>query len=126
MGLVSANLILSNPVHPELLSLESQALVDPGALHLCIPQHLALQLKLKPLEDREVTLADGSKQLISYAGPIQVKFQNRNAFVSAMIMGDEVLLGAIPMEDMDVIIHPATPELTVNPESSNIAMSKAK
>ena len=75
MGLVSANLIFSNPVHPELLSLESQALVDPGALHLGIPQQLALQLKLKPLKDREVTLADGSKQLIPYAGPIQVKFQ---------------------------------------------------
>jgi hypothetical protein len=43
-----------------------------------------------------------------------------------MIMGDEVLLGAIPMEDMDVIIHPATRELIVNPESPNIAMTKAK
>ena len=39
-------------------------------------------------------------------------------------MGDEILLGLIPMEDMDVIIHPATRELTVNPESPNIAMSK--
>ncbi|MGH8556590.1 MAG: hypothetical protein ACRESZ_03830 [Methylococcales bacterium] len=41
-------------------------------------------------------------------------------------MGDEVLLGAIPMEDMDVMIHPATGELGVNPESPNIAMTKAK
>lgn len=126
MGLVYADLTLSNPVHPELLSVDTRALVDSGALHLCIPQHLALQLRLKTLEDREVTLADGSKQLIPYAGPIQVKFQNRNAFVGAMIMGDEVLLGAIPMEDMDVIIHPATRDLRVNPESPNIAMTKAK
>lgn len=126
MGLVYADLTLSNPVHPELISVETRALVDSGALHLCIPQHLALQLRLKILEDREVTLADGSKQLIPYAGPIQVKFQNRNAFVGAMIMGDEVLLSAIPMEDMDVIIHPATRDLRVNPESPNIAMTKAK
>jgi clan AA aspartic protease len=125
MGLVYANLTLSNPVHPELLPIESRASVDSGALHLCIPQHLALQLRLKTLEDREVSLADGSKQLIPYAGPIQVKFQNRNAFVGA-IMGDEVLLGAIPMEDMDVIVHPATRELMVNPESPNIAMTKTK
>ncbi|WP_411725817.1 clan AA aspartic protease [Methyloglobulus sp.] len=126
MGLVYANLTLSNPVYPELLSIESRALVGSGALHLRIPKHLALQLKLKPLEDREVTLADGSKQLNPYAGPIQVKFQNRNAFVGAMIMGDEVLLGTIPMEDMDVVIHPATRELRVNPESPNIAMTQAK
>lgn len=126
MGLIYAKLILSNPVLPELSSIESKALVDSGALHLCIPKHLALQLKIKTLEDREVTFADGSKQLIPYAGPIKVKFQNRTAFVGAMIMGDEVLLGAIPMEDMDVIIHPVTRTLVVNPESPNIAMTMAK
>lgn len=41
-------------------------------------------------------------------------------------MGDEVLLGAISMEDMDVIIHPATRSLIVNLDSSNIAKTKAK
>jgi clan AA aspartic protease len=126
MGLIYANLTLSNPVLPELLSVEAKALVDSGALHLCIPKHLALQLRLETLEDREVTLADGSKQLIPYAGPIKVKFQNRSAFVGAMILGDEVLLGAIQMEDMDVVIHPASQSLRVNPESPNIAMTKVK
>ncbi len=126
MGLVYANLTLSNPVIPELSVIEAKALVDSGALHLCIPKHLALQLRLETLEDREVTLADGSKQIIPYAGPIKVKFQNRSAFVGAMILGDEVLLGAIPMEDMDVIIHPATQSLRVNPDSPNIAMTKVK
>lgn len=126
MGLIYADLILSNPVLPTLSAIETRALVDSGALHLCIPQHLALQLRIETLEDREVTLANGSKQLIPYAGSIKVKFKNRTAFVGAMIMGDEVLLGAIPMEDMDVVIQPATQSLNVNPESPNIAMSKAK
>ena len=88
--------------------------------------HLALQLKLTTLEEREVTLADGSRQLIPYAGPVNVTFSNRTAFVGVMIMGDEVLFGAIPMEDMDVIIHPATRSMIVNPESPNVAMTKAK
>ncbi len=126
MGLIYAKITLANPVLPQLSPIDAQALVDSGALHLCIPAHLALQLRLETLEDREVTLADGSKQLIPYAGPIKIKFQNRSAFVGAMIMGDEVLLGAIPMEDMDVVIYPATRTLCVNPESPNIAMTKAK
>jgi clan AA aspartic protease len=126
MGFIYANLTLSNPVLPELSAIQAKALVDSGALHLCIPKHLALQLRLETLEDREVSLANGSKQLIPYAGPIKVKFQNRSAFVGAMILGDEVLLGAIPMEDMDVVIHPATQSLRVNPESPNIAMTKVK
>ena len=126
MGLVYAEIQLSNPVQPELSAIETNALVDSGALHLCIPKHLALQLKLTTLEEREVTLADGSRQLIPYAGPVKVNFANRTAFVGVMIMGDEVLLGAIPMEDMDVVVHPATRSLTVNPESPNVAMSKVK
>ena len=126
MGLVYAEIQLSNPVQPQLNSIKTTALVDSGALHLCIPEHLALQLKLTTLEEREVTLADGSRQLIPYAGPVKVTFSNRTAFVGVMVMGDEVLLGAIPMEDMDVIIQPATRSLIVNPESPNVAMTKAK
>jgi clan AA aspartic protease len=126
MGLVYAEIQLSNPVQPELHPIKIDALVDSGALHLCIPKHLALQLKLTTQEDREVTLADGSRQLIPYAGPVKGNFLNRTAFVGVMVMGDEVLLGAIPMEDMDVVIHPATRSLMVNPESPNIAMTKAK
>ena len=30
-------------------------------------------------------------------------------------MGDEVLLGAVPMEEMDVLISPRTQTLVVNP-----------
>lgn len=126
MGLVYAEIQLSNPVEPQLNLIKTNALVDSGALHLCIPKHLALQLKLTYLEEREVTLADGSRQLIPYAGPVKVNFSNRTAFVGVMVLGDEVLLGAIPMEDLDVIIHPATRRLMVNPESPNIAMTKVK
>jgi len=126
MGLVYAKIKLSNPVDTKLKAIDATALVDSGALHLCIPAHIALQLNLKPLENREVTLADGEKKLIPYAGPVKLNFENRTAFVGAMIMGDEVLLGAIPMEDMDVVIHPASRTLRVNPESPNVAMSKAK
>ncbi|MDZ4725465.1 MAG: clan AA aspartic protease [Leptospira sp.] len=126
MGLVYAKLILSNPVLPNQKKIECSALVDTGALHLCIPEHLAIQLDLKTLENREVTLADGKKHLVPYAGPVRIEFENRNAFVGAMVLGDEVLLGAIPMEDMDVIIHPASRTLRVNPESPNIAMAKIK
>ncbi len=51
-----------------------------------------------------MTLADGSRQLVSYVGPIEIRFQNRVGFVGALVMGDQVLLGVIPMEDMDLVI----------------------
>ena len=42
------------------------------------------------------------------------------------LMGDQVLLGAIPLEDMDLVILPKERRLDVNPESPNIACSIAK
>ncbi|WP_201243780.1 Fic/DOC family N-terminal domain-containing protein [Halochromatium salexigens] len=44
----------------------------------------------------------------------------------AMIMGDEPLLGAIPMEDMDLVVVPAQQRVDVNPASPNVPMSLAK
>lgn len=126
MGIVRTKLILANPVKPELSSIEVESLVDTEAMHLCIPEHIAIQLEVAEHEKREVTLADGSKRLIPYVGPIAVFFGNRRCFVGAMVMGDEVLLGAIPMEDMDLVVRPLTREVAVNPLSPNIPSSLAK
>ena len=102
------------------------ALADSGAVHLCIPEHVQIQLKLEAIDNKEVTLADGSKKLVSYVGPIELRFKNRVGFAGALVTGDQVLLGAIPMEDMDLIIIPKTRTLDVNPDSPNIASSIVK
>jgi hypothetical protein len=44
----------------------------------------------------------------------------------ALVLGDEALLGAVPMEDMDLVVNPSRRELTVDPASPNIAHSRAK
>ena len=126
MGITHAMLKLANPVKPELSPIDAVALADTGALHLCIPSHIAIQLDLQEKEKREVTLADGSKKSVSYVGPVEIHFSNRRCFVGAMVLGDEVLLGAIPMEDMDLIVRPLTREVMVNPLSPNIPSSLAK
>lgn len=126
MGLIRTKVLLGNPRFPELAPFEVRALVDTGAITMCIPQHVALQLQLTEIEQREVTVADGRRQLVPYAGPLQVTFENRNSFGGALIMGDEVILGAIAMEDMDLIINPARLLVTVNPESPNFPMAIVK
>ena len=120
MGLIYADLELANPANDDLTSIKATALVDTGALFLCIPAHIATQLKLKEFEQREVTIADGSRRLCSYVGPVHLKYANRQCLTGAMVIGEQVLLGAIPIEDMDLIIHPAQLKLIVNPENPNI------
>jgi clan AA aspartic protease len=126
MGLIRAKLTLKNPRKPELQPVEVDALADAGAVHLCIPVHVQLQLELEETAKKVVTLADGGRKLLPYVGPVELHFKNRVGFAGALVLGDEVLLGAIPMEDMDLVIIPRTRTLDVNPESPNIATSIVK
>jgi len=126
MGLVTAKVLLENPRDPALKGIEVETLVDSGAVHLCIPEHLQIQLKLEEIDRKEVTLADGSKKVVPYVGPIQIRFKKRVGFAGALVMGDEVLLGAIPMEDLDLVVLPKEKVLDVNPNSPNIGTSIAK
>lgn len=126
MGLVTAKVLLKNPRKGDLQPVEVEALADTGAVHLCIPEHVRIQLALDEIDRKEVTIADGSKRLVPYVGPIEVRFKTRVGFVGALVMGDQTLLGAIPMEDMDLIVIPNTRTIDVNPGSPNIATSIVK
>lgn len=126
MGLVNGKIQLKNPRLPDIEPVEAEALADTGAVHLCIPEHVQIQLQLEEIDSKEVTLADGSRKLVPYVGPLEVRFKNRVGFAGAIVMGDQVLLGAIPMEDMDLIVVPRTRTLEVNPDSPNVATSIAK
>jgi clan AA aspartic protease len=126
MGLVMTTISLANPRYPDQRPVEVQALADTGAVHLCIPQHIAIQRRLEQYDQKEVTVADGSKRLVPYMGPIEIRFKNRVGLGGALVMGDQVLLGAIPMEDMDLVVSPKDRRIDVNPASPNIACSTAK
>ncbi|MEI7696038.1 MAG: clan AA aspartic protease [Chlorobium sp.] len=126
MGLINANVELRNPRKPELEPVLVDALVDSGSVHLCIPEHIRIQMKLDEIDKKEVTLANGSQKLVPYVGPIELRFKNRIGFAGALVMGDQALLGAIPMDDMDLVIIPKNRTLSINPGSPNIATSIAK
>jgi len=87
---------------------------------LCIPEHTALQLDLEIESKREVTVADGRSMKVPYVGPIKVGFKDRFCYVGALVMGDKVLLGSVPTEDMDLVLSPSRHEITVDPSSPNI------
>jgi clan AA aspartic protease len=126
MGLVYTNISLRNPREDALKPLQVQALVDTGSMMLCIPEHVAIQLKLETAETREVMLADGSTKVCNYVGPIELRFERRVCYGGALVLGDQVLLGAIAMEDLDLVISPLTRTIEVNPRSPNIPSTIVK
>ena len=126
MGLSHARVKLANARRPEIAPVEVDALADTGAVHLCIPEHIAIQLELDEVDRREVMLADGSRRVFSYVGPILISVANRKGLAGAMVLGNQVLLGAIPMEDLDLVVLPGTQQVVPNPANPNIAGSIAK
>src|SRR5205823_1350516 len=121
MGLIYAMLTLENAKRPDIQPIEVEALAGSGSLFLVVTEHIRVQLQLDDYGTKEVTLADGSRRLLPYVGPVATRFKNRVAIGGAIVMGDEVLLGAIPMEDMDLILMPMLRKVDINPANPNFA-----
>ena len=104
------------------------ALVDSGAYMLSINETVRAQLDLPFIEKQFGTLADESLIEVDVVGPVEVRFENRRTTVDAIVLqGDaEVLLGAILMEDMDVLIDPRQQKLVVNPKHPYVATKHLK
>ena len=126
MGISLAKLQMDNPRIPSLQPLEVEALADTGAVFLCIPQNIANQLQLNESSKKEVTLADGRRQTCPYVGPVHVRFGNRECYVGAVVLGDEVPLGVVPMEDMDLVVIPDERRVAINPLHPKYAAGRVK
>lgn len=112
----------------EVKSMHVSMLVDSGSYMMAINETIQEQLQLPFKEKRKSVMADGSIVEHDVVGPIEVKFKNRSSVCNAVVLqGDtEPLLGAIPMEEMDVLIHPRQQELVINPEHPYFAQLKMK
>ena len=126
MGTVYAKIELSNLLRGDLTPVNIDALVNSGAINLCIPEIVQRELGLEIVRKRVVQMADGSLVECGVVEPVSVRFENRRTTTTALVIDDEVLLGAIPMQDMDVLIDPRNERLIVPPERPNFALSKVK
>jgi clan AA aspartic protease len=112
----------------EVRRTKSKALVDTGALDLVINEEVQDQLDLPVLHQRTIWLADESTREVNLVGPVEVRFENRSTIVKAIVLpgAEQILLGAIPLEGLDVCIDPVQETLIVNPKSPNIGTSQVK
>ncbi len=126
MGLVYTDIVLESTFRNR--KIDARVLVDTGAVFMVIPEHIALQLgfDIEELSTREVVLADGARKKVPMVGPLRVHFGDRFCDLSALVFGNEPLMGAVPMEMMDLVVNPASQNVTVNPESPYIPTALAK
>jgi hypothetical protein len=73
-----------------------------------------------------VTLADGRQRKVPRIAPIEIAYENRSYVTEAVVLGDEPLLGVIPLEAMDLMVDPRQQRLVVNPRHPNYPVALAK
>jgi clan AA aspartic protease len=112
----------------EVRRMHINMLVDTGSYMFCINEVIQEQMQFPVMEKRKAQTADGRIVECDVVSGVEVRFKNRQSSCRAMVLpGDsEPLLGAIPLEDMDVLIHPLRQELIVNPEHPFFAQMKLK
>jgi clan AA aspartic protease len=139
MGLIYADIELINGGDLEMVRrghmdqdevkrIHINALVDTGSIMMTINENIQELLQLPVVGKRTAELANGQRVECNIVSFLEIRFKNRTAFCSAMVLPDdsEPLLGAIPLEEMDVVIHPQRQELMVNPDSPDMALMKMK
>ena len=125
MGFVHAQITLKNAgdvinvqrgiiKEQEIRQTTVSAMVDTGAATLVINEELRLQLGLRIQGERPATLANNSKEIVKVAEPVEIHWKNRDMVCRPWVVASSpnILLGAIPLEDMDLIVDPAKQELT--------------
>jgi len=120
MGLTYTTVTLSNPRLPNLAPISVKCLPETGVLMMSITEGLCIQLKLDELEKRAVTIAESSIRQAPFVGPIRIDFENRFCFTGAFVLGNEPLLGAVPMGEMDLVVNPAKQKVMPNPANPNV------
>jgi len=139
MGLTYADITLANSSdcilarqgrmpREDVKQVTVKALVDSGAYMLVINENVKRQIDLPVCEKRSAVLADGSTADCEIVGPVDVFFKTRATSCRAMVLpgNTEVLLGAIPLEDMDVLIDLKNNELVLPPDRPYIAQTIVK
>ena len=124
MGFVYADITLTNAVdeanalrgiidESNIRQTTLTAMVDTGAGNLVINEEIRELLGLEIKATRQAELADGSLKKYTLTEPISVQWKNRTTICQAMVLPNtsEVLLGAIPLEGMDLIVNPLSQEL---------------
>jgi clan AA aspartic protease len=97
----------------ELREMTVRAMVDTGAITLVINDDMRQQLGLGIESACEATLTNDRKEACQLTEPVMIYWKDRMTSCQALVVpgNSEVLLGAMPLEGMDLMVNPVDREL---------------
>ena len=111
MGLAVLEIEVGNPATPEKTE-KVEFLKDSGAIYSVVPTAVLEKLGIRPLQEQQFRLADGSK-IVRKKGGAVFKYGERVGVADAIFgeEGDSNLLGAFTLEALGLSLDPLRREL---------------
>ena len=111
MGLRFLEIEVGNPSAPEVTE-RIEFLIDSGAIHSVVPAAVLDRLAIKPLDQQEYRVADGSK-VVRKKGVAVFRYGERVGVADAILgeEGDASLLGATTLEALGLALDSLRREL---------------
>ena len=137
MGAVRVEVKLTNAIDESLVNrgllaphllreYVAQALVDTGALTLVIPASVVKELGLRILRQQVARYANGFEEAIGVTEPVKIVCEERQTSVEALVVGDEVLIGQVVLELLDLLPDCKNQRLIPNPANPDYPVAVIK
>ena len=110
----------------QVRSYEADALVDTGAVRCVLPPHVAQSLGLQIIGQRVAEYADGRSEAVDLTEPLTLRVGSREELETAMVLGDEVVIGQTMLEKLDLVVDCVNRRLVPNPAHPDQPVSKVK
>lgn len=124
---VDEELVVRGLLAPHLLRQnEVVGLVDTGAVSLVIPSEMVEQLGLRIIGQRVAQYANGSQETIGVTGPIIIDCEGRTTIDEALVVGNEVLIGQVILEKLDLLVDCKNQQLIPNPANPDYPVAMIK
>ena len=115
VGVVYADITLTNPYLRK--SVAVRVMVDTGTTHMIVTADIARELgfDLEETSTYSLTVADTRRVRCPRIQPVEIRFDDRTYVTEAAVLGDECLMGVLPLEAMDLVVNPKLERVTPNP-----------
>jgi len=116
MGIVHADITLTNLFTEK--SVNVRTMVDTGTTHMIVPANIARELgfDLEEVKTYSLTVADTRRVRCPCIAPIEIRLNDRSCVMEAAVLGNECLMGVVPLEMMDLVVDPKRQCVTANPK----------
>lgn len=103
---------------------ETEGVVDTGAVRMIIPIDVMKRLGVEETEQTIAEYADGRKDTVPVTEGIRIDMMHRGTIDEALVLGDEVLIGQTVLEKLDLVADCRNQRLV--PNHPNQAVSKVR